>query len=303
MLMVAVSALAAPAALGATTPGWECIPTTAGQAVVSGGTAPAPSCAAATTPVLAPTYVSSGVGGKPTVQFSAVNVQVVSGSGSTSATPTGEGNLVVGYAENTAGRAQTGSNDLVVGSENSWKSYGEIVGGFKNVGNGKYATAVGDANTAAGAYSLAAGALNKASGIGSSAIGGDHNETSGEWSSVSGGEHNSATAPGSSILGDSGETENVADAAAGVFQQHFPITIGSATIAGTTCLRSALTIGGVQSGDIPMWTKTSTDLPAGLLFETERVLGANQVQGDFCNVSGSTLSEPGNEAYTYESLR
>jgi hypothetical protein len=50
----------------AATPGWECVPTTAGQAVVSGGTGAAPSCGAGTTVVLAPTFVSSGVGGKPT---------------------------------------------------------------------------------------------------------------------------------------------------------------------------------------------------------------------------------------------
>jgi hypothetical protein len=66
----------------ATTPGWECVPTTAGQAVVSGGTGAAPSCGSGTTAVLAPTFVSSGVGGKPTVQLSGVNLQVINGSGS-----------------------------------------------------------------------------------------------------------------------------------------------------------------------------------------------------------------------------
>src|SRR5437763_14934618 len=64
-------------ALAAVTPGWECVPTTAGQAVVSGGTGAAPSCGTGETAVLAPTYVSSGVGGKPTVKFSAVNVQIL----------------------------------------------------------------------------------------------------------------------------------------------------------------------------------------------------------------------------------
>src|SRR5438105_7317839 len=75
--------LLAGGALAAVTPGWECVPTAAGQAVVSGGTGSAPSCGAGTTPVLAPTYVPSGVGGKPTVQFASVNVQIVSGSGKT----------------------------------------------------------------------------------------------------------------------------------------------------------------------------------------------------------------------------
>lgn len=44
-------------------------------------------------------YVASGVAGKPTIQFSAVNVQVLSGAGSTKAAVNGEGNLVVGYDE------------------------------------------------------------------------------------------------------------------------------------------------------------------------------------------------------------
>ena len=116
-------------AFAAVTPGWECIPTTAGQAVVSGGTAASPSCAGGATAVLAPTYVSSGVGGRPTVAFSTVNVQVVSGSGSTNGAVNGEGNLVVGYAENGSGHPQSGSNDLVVGSNNGWSGYGELVGG------------------------------------------------------------------------------------------------------------------------------------------------------------------------------
>src|SRR5438309_1555463 len=80
--------------------------------------------------VIARAYVATGVGGKPTVEFSTVNVQVVSGSGSTSGAVNGEGNLIVGYAENTSGYSRVGSNDLIVGSENGWRSYGEIVGGF-----------------------------------------------------------------------------------------------------------------------------------------------------------------------------
>src|SRR5947208_13961713 len=94
-----VCGLAASAAWGAVTPGWECIPTTAGQAVVSGGTGSTPSCGAGTTAVLAPTYLPSGVGGQPTVQFAALNVQIVNGA-ETRASLNGEGNLVRCYDEN-----------------------------------------------------------------------------------------------------------------------------------------------------------------------------------------------------------
>ena len=72
----------ASATLGAT-PGWGVCADDCGQAVVSGGTGAAPSCSSGT-PVLAPTYVSSGVDGKPTVQFSGVNVQIINGTGSES---------------------------------------------------------------------------------------------------------------------------------------------------------------------------------------------------------------------------
>src|SRR5438094_794188 len=112
--VVVWAGLLAGGALAAVTPGWECVPTAAGQAVVSGGTASAPSCGAGTTAVLAPTFISSGVGGGPTVQFAAVNVQVVNGAGAT-ASVNGRGNLVVGYDENPSARPQTGSHDLILG--------------------------------------------------------------------------------------------------------------------------------------------------------------------------------------------
>jgi hypothetical protein len=53
----------------------------------------------------------SGIGGKPTIQFSGVNVQVVSGTGNET-TVNGAGNLIVGYDEEPG--KQTGSNNLVV---------------------------------------------------------------------------------------------------------------------------------------------------------------------------------------------
>ena len=54
--------------------------------------------------MLAPTYVASGVGTKPTVQLSAVNLQVVDGAGTTN-TINGELYIVIGYAEDTTKHA------------------------------------------------------------------------------------------------------------------------------------------------------------------------------------------------------
>src|SRR5207248_5987456 len=96
--------------------------------------------------------VSSGVGGKPTVQFAAVNVQIVSGSGATDGAVNGEGNLVIGYDENPAGRPQTGSHDLILGERNSWSGYAELLSGYNDTAKGKYAVTLGASNSASGAY-------------------------------------------------------------------------------------------------------------------------------------------------------
>lgn len=172
-------------ALAAPTPGWECVPTTAGQAVVSGGTGPAPSCSSGT-PVLAPTYVSSGVGGKPTVQLSGVNLQVIDGSG-VETTINGTGNLILGYDEKPG--TQTGSHDLLFGGTgNSYTSYGGIVGGFSDKISGAYASVLG-------------GGQNTASGYASSITGGYSNQASASYAGVSGGCSNLA---GAGILTVSG---------------------------------------------------------------------------------------------------
>src|SRR5262249_342423 len=44
-------------------------------------------------------FVPAGVGGKPTIQFTGVNVQLVSGAGKSWSPPNGTGNLVLGYDE------------------------------------------------------------------------------------------------------------------------------------------------------------------------------------------------------------
>src|SRR5438270_10481854 len=141
----AVFAVFAAGALATVTPGWECVPTTAGEAVVSGGTGAAPSCGGNETAVLAPTYVSSGVGGKPTVKFSAVNVQILNGAGST-ASLNGTGNMVVGYDENPSALKQTGSHDLILGRNHSFTGYAELLGGFANTASGNYAAVLGSSN-------------------------------------------------------------------------------------------------------------------------------------------------------------
>lgn len=217
------------AALGAT-PGWECVPTTAGQAVVSGGTGAAPSCSSGT-PVLAPTYVSSGVDGKPTVQFSGVNVQVINGTG-TETTLNGTGNLIIGYDEKPV--TQTGSHNLLLGTSNSYSSYGGIVGGSGNKISAGYASTLGGvaniasayastitggySNKATTNYSTVSGGCSNLAGAGTFAVnsactnttltgnfatilGGTGNQAEAESSSVTGGSRGKATYRASTVLG------------------------------------------------------------------------------------------------------
>jgi hypothetical protein len=172
-------------------------------------------------------FVESGVAGKPTIQFSGVNVQVVSGAGKTNAAVNGEGNLVIGYDENKEGKhLQTGSHDLLLGEEQSFTSFGGIVGGYSNTISGEFASVTsGDGNTASGKFSsvsgsasstasevassVSGGVVNKASGINASVSGGSLNTASGARSSVSAGEHNTASGESSWVGGGQKNTAKV----------------------------------------------------------------------------------------------
>src|SRR5205085_11694498 len=140
----------------------------------------APVCVSGNTAVLAPTYVPSGVGGKPTVRFAAVNVQIVSGSGATAGAVNGKGNLVIGYDENPGAVAQTGSHDLVLGRNHSFTGYSEILNGYNDTASGAYVTTLGYTNTASASYATVTGGAN--------------NTASGTYASISGGARNQATA-------------------------------------------------------------------------------------------------------------
>jgi hypothetical protein len=113
------------------------------------------------------------------------NVHVRSGSGSTDescgSNPncpglTGLGNLVVGYNEpfrNPPAFPRTGSNNLIIGPENGYTSFGGLVAGRQSRISGESSLVTG-------------GASNQASGHGSSVSGGFGNVASGMGSSASG---------------------------------------------------------------------------------------------------------------------
>lgn len=137
-------------------------------------------------------YQEKGVGGKPTIQVSGVNVQIVNGEGKTDST-NGAGNLVIGYDE--VPGEQTGSHDLVLGTHQKLTSYAGIIAGAFNTITGPFASIPGGTfSTASGTGTTVSGGKdNVASGEGSSITGGQFNTASGYSDSVSGGQRNAAS--------------------------------------------------------------------------------------------------------------
>lgn len=114
------------------------------------------------------------------LRLTGMNLQVVSGSGSTSGSVNGTGNVIVGYNEsNSNNDERTGSHTLVVGRYHSYSSYGGIVAGEDNIVSGEVAAVLG-------------GAQNEADGDGAVVVGGYKNRASGETSAVLSGETNRA---------------------------------------------------------------------------------------------------------------
>lgn len=161
-------------------------------------------------------FVKEGIGKKPTVAFSGVNVQVVSGAAKETEI-NGLGNLIVGADEEPG--AQTGSNNLVLGSfKQSFTSYGGFLAGTHNtvsagsasVSGGEYGLASGLRSSVSGGYdntaskegaSVSGGQINKADGLGASISGGLDNEASGTTSWVSGGAENVASEDFATVSG------------------------------------------------------------------------------------------------------
>lgn len=143
--------------------------------------------------------------GQDTLTFSGMNIRVVNGTGTTDGTPTGTGNLIIGYNEtgNPSGDNRTGSHMLVIGRKNTYTSYGGMVVGSSNSVTDAHASISGGLeNTASFEYaSVSGGSLNTASGVASWVGGGYNNVASGGSATVSGGESGVASGSGSSVSG------------------------------------------------------------------------------------------------------
>jgi len=122
--------------------------------------------------------VSRGVDpntGQDTLTFSNMNVQVVNGSGYTSGTTTGTGNLIIGYNELRGSEdVRIGSHMLVLGDTNNYSGFGGIVGGRTNETTGGYASVSGGyRNTASGYASSISGGLSKTAATNNCTVGDD----------------------------------------------------------------------------------------------------------------------------------
>ena len=158
-----------------------------------------------------------------TLILTGANLQIVSGQGSTDAEPNGLGNLIVGYDEARTDGAgvKSGSHMLVLGSENSYSSFGGIVGGRANVVSADYASVIGGVeNRGSGVFGVVLGGRSGeasgtlavvgggqgalASGEAASVCGGLLNRATGQFSVVGGGSTNVVSGPTSTIVGGAG---------------------------------------------------------------------------------------------------
>jgi hypothetical protein len=183
-------------------------------------------------------FEEQGVGGKPTIQVTGANLQIVSGSGKTNGPVNGAGNLIIGYADEAncmeivschRARAHTGSHNLVLGTSQSYTSWGAILGGLGNFTTAPNTFVVGAANqvTETGASisgglgntaseteaSVSGGSGNKASGYRSSVSGGFFNEAAEGHAWVGGGEQNTASDYGASVVGGTNNNATSDDSA------------------------------------------------------------------------------------------
>lgn len=175
----------------------------------------------------------------PIVRVRGANLQIVNAAGEQT-TPDGTGNLIVGFAkartEGASGYAaqpvcsdgrysdpwecenngevwgyahNSGSHNIVGGSEPAYSRTGGIVVGRNNAITADGAAVIGgEKNVARGAVaSITGGSRNRAIGVNSSVTGGQDNEASAPHTSVTGGAYNKASGPYATVT--SGE-DNVA---------------------------------------------------------------------------------------------
>lgn len=152
----------------------------------------------------------NGVPG-PNLVVEGANLHVRSGSGTTDdgGTPTGLGNVIIGYNEVATDQQagdRDGAHNLVIGSGHIFTSTAGVVAGEDNEIGAPFASVLaGQNNSASGeAAVVSGGAFNQANGEASAVSGGVSNFAQGLRASVCGGAQNTASGVAASISGGSG---------------------------------------------------------------------------------------------------
>ncbi len=141
-------------------------------------------------------------------------------------TPTGLGNLIVGYNETPLNHApeRGGSHNLIVGPGHDFTSVGSAIFGQENRATKPAASVTGGWGNEADGYaaSVSGGTYNQATSFYSSVSGGWDNEAGAAYSSVSGGKENTANGNYASVSGGENNTAS---------GQYSSVTGGAANVA------------------------------------------------------------------------
>lgn len=204
------------------------------------------------------------------------NVHIRSGSGVTddNGSPTGLGNLIIGYNEPPAQHVlgpsdRGGSHNLIVGIGHVFGQVGGFVAGTENALLGPFAVISGGIGNSALGYSasISGGINNKATDSGSSVSGGINNIASASGASVSGGIENEAKASGASV---SGGINNIASGEGAITSGGIE-NVASGRGAGVSggLLNTASGTASSVSGGLQRSTDGKHDWAAGSLYEDD----------------------------------
>ena len=128
------SSMIAVSPVSAATPGWECVPATAGRPVVSGGTGATPVVTSGRGTAYSPPPTSAtDPAASPPCSSPPSTSRSSAASGPPTPPPTATGNLIIGYDEGTG--AKTGSHNLILGRNQAYASYASIIAGSNNTDN------------------------------------------------------------------------------------------------------------------------------------------------------------------------
>jgi hypothetical protein len=221
--------------------------------------------------------------------FSGMNLQLNSGAGTTSSAVNGLGNLFIGY--NDSPGTQTGSNNLVIGDEHSFTSYGGLVAGEQNTLTAPYSAIIGGFNdTASGAESAVSGGEYNIAGDPFSMIGGGCDNITGAGTANT----NTCDDGGEGDTGGKAIAGTANDSTSGAISDGLNYagtgTVGLTNLVAGGCTQFPISVSGLKVGDVVSLAFAATPPPAGLVLIPLGVHTAGQALVNACNVSTVSIT-------------